>query len=501
MKKFNKNNMKYAALGGGFLLFELILMVAEIVSGGLPDKRSLILPSARKYRENYETTSNIAKSFTEKDISYTLDNQYGKYLSEIGFEIDYNKVKETNVNDVDMENINEFIFFKYPETEFRVKEIQKFEKLGRVIAWVYPSNIITDFSYFKPVFIIIDGFMTNKDSNHINNKNILKNLNSFKITNNELNQSSFANGIFIDYEINNDGYPTKWYFLTNIHPLDIFSNKNNYELTNQYLNANFEYDSEFYLSNNGEFHRIENPRIVFMGFDVFKSDLSYLSFEKNQEIEDMLDVCVLEVDFKNQEEARKFTSISELDKYRWFSNNNLNFKAFEELSTQTDLFNLEENTIVKVSGKTNIHILQNKENLSTNLMVYNNLISKNQVLNVNNKKYLDITTSLGFSQTSYGLGSSGSVIYKDNFVALKTGDYRNSEIGLYTPLQWDNIQEFKNDIVDKLSNLKIFNLLNLESYDLIYGNKQTQKNWYLKSLKQIKPNIKTYLSMKEDKND
>ncbi|QDY87368.1 hypothetical protein [Mycoplasma anserisalpingitidis] len=72
---------------------------------------------------------------------------------------------------------------------------------------------------------------------------------------------------------------------------------------------------------------------------------------------------------------------------------------------------------------------------------------------------------------------------------------------MYTPLQWDNIQEFKNDIVDKLSNLKIFNLLNLESYDLIYGNKQTQKNWYLKSLKQIKPNIKTYLSMKEDKND
>lgn len=140
--------------------------------------------------------------------------------------------------------------------------------------------------------------MTNKDFNHINNKNILKNLNSFKITNNELNQSSFANGIFIDYEINNDGYPTKWYFLTNIHPLDIFSNKNNYELTNQYLNANFEYDSEFYLSNNGKFHRIENPRIVFMGFDVFKSDLSYLSFEKNQEIEDMLDVCVLEVDFK-----------------------------------------------------------------------------------------------------------------------------------------------------------------------------------------------------------
>lgn len=343
--------------------------------------------------------------------------------------------------------------------------------------------------------------MTNKDFNHINNKNILKNLNSFKITNNELNQSSFANGIFIDYEINNDGYPTKWYFLTNIHPLDIFSNKNNYELTNQYLNENFEYDSEFYLSNNGEFHRIGNPRIVFMGFDVFKSDLSYLSFEKNQEIEDMLDVCVLEVDFKNQEEARKFTAISELDKYRWFSNNNLNFKAFEELNTQTDLFNLEENSIVKVSGKTNIHILQNKENLSTNLMVYNNLISKNQVLNVNNKKYLDITTSLGFSQTSYGLGSSGSVIYKDNFVALKTGDYRNSEIGLYTPLQWDNIQEFKNDIVDKLSNVKIFNLLNLESYDLIYGNKQTQKNWYLKSLKQIKPNIKTYLSMKEDKND
>lgn len=404
MKKFNKNNTKYAALGGGFLFFELILMVAQIASDGLPDKRSLILPSARKYRENYETTSNIAKSFTEKDISYTLDNQYWKYLSEIGFEIDYNKVKETNVNDVDVENINEFISFKYPETKFRVKEIQKFEKLGRVIAWVYPSNIITDFSYFKPVFIIIDGFMTNKDFNHINNKNILKNLNSFKITNNELNQSSFANGIFIDYEINNDGYPTKWYFLTNIHPLDIFSNKNNYELTNQYLNENFEYDSEFYLSNNGEFHRIENPRIVFMGFDVFKSDLSYLSFEKNQEIEDMLDVCVLEVDFKNQEEARKFTSISELDKYRWFSNNNLNFKAFEELNTQTDLFNLEENTIVKVSGKTNIHILQNKENLSTNLMVYNNLISKNQVLNVNNKKYLDITTSLGFSQTSYGLG-------------------------------------------------------------------------------------------------
>lgn len=198
MKKFNKNNTKYAVLGGGFLLFELILMVAQIASDGLPDKRSLILPSVSKYREDYEITSNIAKSFIEKDISYTLDNQYGKYLSKIGFEIDYNKVKETNVNDVDMENINEFISFKYPETEFRVKEIQKFEKLGRVIAWVYPSNIITDFSYFKPVFIIIDGFMTNKDFNHINNKNILKNLNSFKITNNELNQSSFANGIFID---------------------------------------------------------------------------------------------------------------------------------------------------------------------------------------------------------------------------------------------------------------------------------------------------------------
>lgn len=126
MKKFNKNNMKYATLGGGFLLFELILMVAEIVSGGLPDKRSLILPSARKYRENYETTSNIAKSFTEKDISYTLDNQYGKYLSEIGLEIDYNKVKETNVNDVNMENINEFIFLSILKQNL---ELKKFKNL------------------------------------------------------------------------------------------------------------------------------------------------------------------------------------------------------------------------------------------------------------------------------------------------------------------------------------------------------------------------------------
>lgn len=73
-------------------------------------------------------------------------------------------------------------------------------------------------------------------------------------------------------------------------------------------------------------------------------------------------------------------------------------------------------------------------------------------------------------------------------------NYRNINVGVYVPLIWNNISSFKSNIVDQINNPNVFNDLVLESYNLIYGNEKTQKNWYLKSLREIHPKIKTYLS-------
>ncbi|EGS28924.1 hypothetical protein [Mycoplasmopsis anatis] len=107
---------------------------------------------------------------------------------------------------------------------------------------------------------------------------------------------------------------------------------------------------------------------------------------------------------------------------------------------------------------------------------------------------MDITTTIGFDNTSYGVGSSGTLMEIYNHPVIKYADYNNS-VGLWFPLWWENIDTFKKFIKEDDIDYKLYSDFKIENYNLIYGNLSNQKDWYTKSLKEINPNIETRLTL------
>lgn len=474
------------------------------------DPTNLYMPNSIKYRENFKKASEIAKNYRNNNIDYVLQNDnYGKYLREIGIEINKSKIigKKISENNFDIYDV---ISFKYEKANLRITNIYKLPEMGRIIVYIRASEQIISDPENNEIFLIIDGFERESQiQNHDTSKKIINNT-AIKIVNNESGTITYSNGFFFDYLIKDDeSYPKTWYLMLPLHSLEYFSNVNNYELNSKYINKAYKQNSDFFIYNSIESVNKKDVNLVFAGFDIFNSNLNYLKkfsnkFNEYDNLEECIDFAVLEVKFDSEDEAKKFTSISEVDYFsKIFLKENVSFKPFDKFNFQ--FINTSNNSTVannNYNSKSVIYqhspyIFFNSKNFNTSFMINNNFISKSNFNNIDGNKYIDITTGIGFSKTGFGDGSSGSIIFNNDFFGYKVSNYRNLNSGIYVPLVWNNLELFKSNIVDKINNIELFDNFILEPYNLIYGNEKTQKNWYLKSLKIINPKIKTYLSTLE----
>lgn len=473
------------------------------------DPTNRYMPNSIEYRQNFKKAAAKAKEFENANVQeIILDKNYGEYLKKIGIEIDNSKIVGKNISDKDLK-LDEIINFKHKKANFKITRWYRIREMGRVIVYIRASEHIISNPERNEIFVILDGFdhEIKLPDNNIETREIVNNI-GIKIINNEAGTITNSNGFFIDYEINEkENYPTTWYLMLPLHSLEYFSNLNNYDLTSKYLSKKYKENSIFSIYNSNSSLELKNVNLVFTGFDIFKSNLNYLKnysnkFNEDENIEEYIDFAVLEIKFNTEEEAKRYTSISEID---YFSNiflkENVNFTPFDKFNFQ--FRNAKDNSIVKSNNyyvdddpylHYNPYILFNNKSFKTSFLINNNFISKFNYNQIDGENYVDITTGIGFSETGFDNGSSGSIIYNQDFFGYKVSNYRNINVGVYVPLIWNNISSFKSNIVDQINNPNIFNDLVLESYNLIYGNEKTQKNWYLKSLREIHPKIKTYLS-------
>lgn len=205
-----------------------------------------------------------------------------------------------------------------------------------------------------------------------------------------------------------------------LHSLEYFSNVNNYELNSKYLSNKYKENSIFSIYNSNSSLELKNVNLVFTGFDIFKSNLNYLKnhsnkFNENEEIEEYIDFAVLEIKFNTEDEAKRYTSISEID---YFSNiflkEDVNFIPFDKFNFQ--FRNAKDNSIVKSNNyyvdddpylHYNPYILFNNKSFKTSFLINNNFISKFNYNQIDGENYVDITTGIGFSETGFDNSSSG----------------------------------------------------------------------------------------------
>lgn len=475
------------------------------------DPTNRYMPNSIEYRQNFKKAAAKAKEFENADVQeIILDKNYGEYLKKIGIKIDNSKIVGKNIYDKDLK-LDEIINFKYKKENFKITRWYRIREMGRVIVYIRASEHIISNPERNEIFLILDGFdheIKLPDKN-TETREIVNNI-GIKIVNNEAGTITNSNGFFIDYEINEkDNYPTTWYLMLPLHSLEYFSNLNNYELNSKYINKAYKQNSDFFIYNSIESVNKKDVNLVFAGFDIFNSNLNYLKkfsnkFNEYENLEEYIDFAVLEIKFDSEDEAKKFTSISEVDYFsKIFLKENVSFKPFDKFNFQ--FINTSNNLTVtnndynskSVIYQHSPYIFFNSKNFNTSFMINNNFISKSNFNNIDGNKYIDITTGIGFSKTGFGDGSSGSIIFNNDFFGYKVSNYRNLNSGIYVPLVWNNLELFKSNIVDKINNIELFDNFILEPYNLIYGNEKTQKNWYLKSLKIINPKIKTYLSTLE----
>lgn len=137
---------------------------------------------------------------------------------------------------------------------------------------------------------------------------------------NEDKKVNFYNGTWFDYKINGNNYPTTWYFLStaeigyelsdNNQRKVYLSNINTNEFNN-ISNINSKDSKELIkidVSNKKQSFEINNYKTIFIGNDFLKTKPYDLNNKIEKEVEEIANLSVVEVTFKNEDEARKATN-------------------------------------------------------------------------------------------------------------------------------------------------------------------------------------------------
>lgn len=371
-----------------------------------------------KYYDFDEQKVNLKLIDSEKENRFSI-----KY----GFNVKDNSIYNKLPSEVTMEEINSSVHFSIP-INIELKNLKPFDESGQL-------NLIYELDG-KEINLQINGFK--KSKNEL--KNISQMVNSTFIEVKNQNESINFNGYFIDYEINGENYPLKWFLI-------IPDDKLNY----------IDETSEFYLLKRNEKILVNNIKKILSGVDVL--DDYYVN------------LAVIEINFNDEQEAKRFTN----NNFNLIENNTTPF--FSQLNSE---FVSSYSYYSKNDNKSFIYT--DRRDMDIHLWNF----SGSEILNKYPNEYKWMVKILIRNSYFNTEVSSGSPLLKDGYLFLYDNlnlvrnDLSENNVGLYTPIStvfdnnWSHIKKY--------------------CYDFIYGSGNSlQKNWYLSSLVNKYPKIQTKL--------
>ncbi|WP_391592003.1 hypothetical protein MCAV_01630 [[Mycoplasma] cavipharyngis] len=343
-------------------------------------------------------------------------------------------------------------------------------------------------------------------------------------------------GWILDYQIpENNQYPTKWFYATNLHVIRALSSKDSYGQykydpktnvitknvrlryypvgSDQYDNALGKSGSTLANVDAGQMVVLKSAKLLYTGMDFLKTkpaDFFPNYFEKD--LEEYIDFAVFEAEFADQEDAKNATQNYYYEKEKF---------AFRKSSYLTEPLKKWKDPIFYSAGypasNNSWPLIATNKNPYENGWNYPNLDNaiKNQgSVFANTRQFSSFSNYEGIIDSFLNLseptlkfwgrllvqsglayatrheamagGSSGSLVLnnKNEIISLHFADWLNSDVGISAALKSERFL---------YSNIPNYYL---PEYDLIYGNGLDQKTSYRQALHDAFANqggIKTYL--------
>ncbi|VEU58614.1 hypothetical protein [Mycoplasmopsis gallinacea] len=320
------------------------------------------------------------------------------------FELYENVIKNKYVDQIEtLTNIDSLIYF-YDNSiydEYKVYGLEKLEDQGILVIYLIESKNwdgqeISDFSDKKIYTISIGGFLKRDVSYKLleSQNHKIDNSVGIKITNSN-QETTIGNARFINYlSLDNEGeYPTKWFLLSAGHLFFEQMDQEEFDLT--LFHTNLE-------------DKTVKAKVIQDGRDQWSIKMTPFEYflpeeYKNSELHSYLDYAIIEVNFESEEEARKWTSISQENNI--FSENYVN--KFNEDSGYYDIQNNQ--SVFKHIQTNNKHLLLDSFKTFLINKISFNFFEDKKVFELNGKKYIDLSSMIIPSGTNFEKSAQGSV--------------------------------------------------------------------------------------------
>ncbi|WP_426460893.1 hypothetical protein [Mycoplasma hafezii] len=379
-------------------------------------------------------------------------------------------------------DLDKILFLTNPDEyeNFQLAGFEYWDEYGMLIVY-FKNNAYSFLTSDGYSSIMIEGFQKIKPKK-VQNEIIKENYNApnqigFYYQNE--NKYISGNGTFLNYLKPKTGYPTKWFLFTAGH---LFFDKFDDKLFQMNL---------FTTENDTKV----NVRVIQDGRNHIKRDISALSSllpekYRNLKLNSYLDYAILEINFENEEIAKKFTSIDESDSlfsksslrneigyFDFQKNDTITFKSFENQAHHTIPF-IDSNELIDL-----VSLYQ------PNIFVP--FLENNKVFEIDNQYYIDLSPLVMFSNSNFSHGSSGMVVSNEDKPFIKTSNSNND--GLWLPLKTDlslpdALYHVYNEQIDIENKFEVLRELYYDIYFDIENNFVKQNKSFMSTFKKLYPN-------------
>ncbi|WP_036452097.1 hypothetical protein [Mycoplasma buteonis] len=394
-------------------LFKKILSLGFPITGGIILAGISIYISAKQKNPKFEYFNKL-----DKLHSYNLFHNNGSLfsqstsISKYGIFLDNNYKTTRYPSDIkrvkDVDNIFKFTNYNIYSNTVLVGT-EAFDEIGTLILYFVDSKIYseTNIDNIEPKEmqrVIISGFLKKERKSSSNE------VKTTLTANNQPNNIGFyyqnnakkylGNGNFFNFlKPNNEKYPTKWFLLTAGHLFYDLFDKNSFDLN--IFNTSIDIQVK--------------AKVIQDGRNQWNSELSFFKKFlpdnlKEKEILPYLDYAILEINFKNAEDARKVTSIN--------IEENVFHKTYG-LNNSVGYYDLNDNNqpVYKYINNSNRYNYkysnQNGVQNPSRYYIYSYLevpyLKNQKVFTINGKLYIDLSYYEIFTDTQLGFASSGLV--------------------------------------------------------------------------------------------
>ncbi|WP_156954223.1 hypothetical protein [Mycoplasma buteonis] len=292
-------------------------------------------------------------------------------------------------------------------------------------------------------------------------------------------KTEIGNGNFFNFiKTNDNSYPRKWFLITAGHTLyDAFDKESfNLNLFNTDVNIKVQ------------------AKVVQDGRNQWDYDLTLLTKNlpdnlKEKGISPYLDYAILEIDFQNEDDAKKVTSTNIKDNI---------FYQIYGFKKPTGFYDIEEEKSVYkyIESSNRYNYKYSKyfsEPTSANSEIYSYLevpyLKNEKVFILNDKLYIDLSYYEIFTDTKLGLGSSGIAVNADITPYIKIAENKNN--GLWMPfLNTNKLRESYETILNFLFNDNVSNTYIDLGYNILFEDKYAanQSKSFEKTFQNLYPN-------------